>query len=163
MHIAKDYCDLHNLLSVGFLITICCHCSCSPNLVNHQVLVESMDCERSHIGLYASRDVSNFVLWNDEITTLLVSLCFMDYLLPCICTTDCIGGRTHVWLSLWSSTWGRFSLLLWIFELPGTPSLKTLLLFCILVAKYGAKIIICSMLYTIPLWRSFLLSLERFH
>ncbi|KAE9613009.1 putative histone-lysine N-methyltransferase transcription factor C2H2 family [Lupinus albus] len=32
--------------------------SCSPNLVNHQVLVESMDCERAHIGLYASRDVA---------------------------------------------------------------------------------------------------------
>ncbi|TKY70507.1 Histone-lysine N-methyltransferase SUVR5 [Spatholobus suberectus] len=32
--------------------------SCSPNLVNHQVLVESMDCERAHIGLYASRDIA---------------------------------------------------------------------------------------------------------
>ncbi|KAK8606797.1 hypothetical protein V6N13_052554 [Hibiscus sabdariffa] len=33
--------------------------SCSPNLVNHQVLVDSMDCQRAHIGLYASQDVSN--------------------------------------------------------------------------------------------------------
>ncbi|KHN36168.1 Histone-lysine N-methyltransferase SUVR5 [Glycine soja] len=32
--------------------------SCSPNLVNHQVLVESMDCERAHIGFYASRDIA---------------------------------------------------------------------------------------------------------
>ncbi|PKI41608.1 hypothetical protein CRG98_038008 [Punica granatum] len=32
--------------------------SCSPNLVNHQVLVESMDCQRAHIGLYASRDIA---------------------------------------------------------------------------------------------------------
>ncbi|KAL2348457.1 hypothetical protein Fmac_002457 [Flemingia macrophylla] len=32
--------------------------SCSPNLANHQVLVESMDCERAHIGLYASRDIA---------------------------------------------------------------------------------------------------------
>ncbi|XP_015949609.1 histone-lysine N-methyltransferase SUVR5-like [Arachis duranensis] len=32
--------------------------SCSPNLVNYQVLVESMDCERAHIGLYASRDIA---------------------------------------------------------------------------------------------------------
>ncbi|GMY11618.1 histone-lysine N-methyltransferase SUVR5 isoform X1 [Fagus crenata] len=32
--------------------------SCSPNLVNHQVLVESMDSQRAHIGLYASRDIS---------------------------------------------------------------------------------------------------------
>ncbi|XP_057491802.1 histone-lysine N-methyltransferase SUVR5-like [Actinidia eriantha] len=31
--------------------------SCSPNLVNHQVLVESMDSQLAHIGLYASRDI----------------------------------------------------------------------------------------------------------
>ncbi|CAA0840892.1 Histone-lysine N-methyltransferase SUVR5 [Striga hermonthica] len=30
--------------------------SCSPNLVNHQVLVESMDTQLAHVGLYASRD-----------------------------------------------------------------------------------------------------------
>ncbi|PPD84713.1 hypothetical protein GOBAR_DD18349 [Gossypium barbadense] len=30
--------------------------SCSPNLVNHQVLVDSIDCHRAHIGLYASQD-----------------------------------------------------------------------------------------------------------
>lgn len=33
--------------------------SCSPNLVNYQVLVESMDSQRAHIGLYASRDISS--------------------------------------------------------------------------------------------------------
>ncbi|KAI4327534.1 hypothetical protein L6164_019983 [Bauhinia variegata] len=32
--------------------------SCSPNLVSHQVLVESMDCQRAHIGLYANRDIA---------------------------------------------------------------------------------------------------------
>ncbi|XP_027151736.1 histone-lysine N-methyltransferase SUVR5 isoform X1 [Coffea eugenioides] len=32
--------------------------SCSPNLVNHQVIVESMDCQLAHIGLYASRDIA---------------------------------------------------------------------------------------------------------
>ncbi|XWS45352.1 hypothetical protein CRYUN_Cryun15aG0129500 [Craigia yunnanensis] len=32
--------------------------SCSPNLVNHQVLVDSMDCHRAHIGLYASQDIA---------------------------------------------------------------------------------------------------------
>ncbi|GAV68269.1 SET domain-containing protein/Pre-SET domain-containing protein [Cephalotus follicularis] len=32
--------------------------SCLPNLVNHQVLVDSMDCQRAHIGLYASRDIT---------------------------------------------------------------------------------------------------------
>lgn len=35
--------------------------SCSPNLVNYQVLVESMDSQCAHIGLYASRDVSTFL------------------------------------------------------------------------------------------------------
>ncbi|XP_043713692.1 histone-lysine N-methyltransferase SUVR5-like isoform X2 [Telopea speciosissima] len=32
--------------------------SCAPNLVNYQVLVESMDCQLAHIGLYASRDIA---------------------------------------------------------------------------------------------------------
>eukprot|EP00250_Pteridium_aquilinum_P014879 c22256_g1_i1 orf=87-4457(-) len=32
--------------------------SCSPNLVNYQVLVESMDCQLAHIGLYATRDIN---------------------------------------------------------------------------------------------------------
>ncbi|XP_020079995.1 histone-lysine N-methyltransferase SUVR5 isoform X2 [Ananas comosus] len=32
--------------------------SCSPNLVNYLVLVESMDCQLAHIGFYASRDIS---------------------------------------------------------------------------------------------------------
>ncbi|XP_050388132.1 histone-lysine N-methyltransferase SUVR5 [Argentina anserina] len=32
--------------------------SCSPNLVNYQVLVESMDSDRAHIGLYANRDIA---------------------------------------------------------------------------------------------------------
>ncbi|KAH6774682.1 hypothetical protein C2S51_013086 [Perilla frutescens var. frutescens] len=31
--------------------------SCSPNLVNHQVLIESMDSKLAHIGFYASRDI----------------------------------------------------------------------------------------------------------
>ncbi|KAG7993858.1 hypothetical protein I3843_01G027000 [Carya illinoinensis] len=32
--------------------------SCLPNLVSYQVLVESMDGQRAHIGLYASRDIA---------------------------------------------------------------------------------------------------------
>ncbi|KAL2333658.1 hypothetical protein Fmac_014871 [Flemingia macrophylla] len=32
--------------------------SCSPNLVCYQVLAESMDCERAHVGLYVNRDVA---------------------------------------------------------------------------------------------------------
>lgn len=31
--------------------------SCAPNLVNYQVLVESMDYQLAHIGLYAARDI----------------------------------------------------------------------------------------------------------
>jgi SET domain-containing protein len=34
--------------------------SCSPNLVNHQVIVESMESPLAHIGLYASMDVRLF-------------------------------------------------------------------------------------------------------
>lgn len=36
--------------------------SCMPNLANHQVLVNSMDSQRAHIGLYASRDVSTLLI-----------------------------------------------------------------------------------------------------
>lgn len=32
--------------------------SCLPNLANYLVLVESMDCQLAHIGLYASRDIA---------------------------------------------------------------------------------------------------------
>ncbi|KAJ6847897.1 histone-lysine N-methyltransferase SUVR5 [Iris pallida] len=32
--------------------------SCSPNLVNYLVLIESMDCQLAHIGLYANRDIA---------------------------------------------------------------------------------------------------------
>lgn len=33
-------------------------CSCEPNLINYEVLVESMDCQLAHIGFFAKRDVS---------------------------------------------------------------------------------------------------------
>lgn len=33
--------------------------SCSPNLLNHRVLVESMESHRAHIGFYASRDIAS--------------------------------------------------------------------------------------------------------
>ncbi|XP_058753614.1 histone-lysine N-methyltransferase SUVR5-like [Vicia villosa] len=32
--------------------------SCSPNLVNYQVFIESMNSEHAHIGLYANRDIA---------------------------------------------------------------------------------------------------------
>ncbi|XP_062102311.1 histone-lysine N-methyltransferase SUVR5 isoform X2 [Humulus lupulus] len=65
--------------------------SCLPNLVSHQVLVESMDCQRAHIGLYANRDIS----LGEELT--------YDYryaLLPgegclCQCGSPACRGRLH--------------------------------------------------------------------
>lgn len=35
------------------------NCSCEPNLINYEVLVESMDCQLAHIGFFAKRDVSS--------------------------------------------------------------------------------------------------------
>ncbi len=35
----------------------CWFCSCAPNLINYEVLVESMDCQLAHIGFFANRDV----------------------------------------------------------------------------------------------------------
>ncbi|XP_022775257.1 histone-lysine N-methyltransferase SUVR5-like isoform X2 [Durio zibethinus] len=65
--------------------------SCSPNLMNHQVLVDSMDCQRSHIGLYASQDIA----MGEELT--------FDYryeLLPgqgytCQCGASACRGRLY--------------------------------------------------------------------
>ncbi|GLU13667.1 hypothetical protein SLE2022_302870 [Rubroshorea leprosula] len=65
--------------------------SCSPNLVNHQVLVESMDCHRAHIGLYASQDIA----LGEELT------CDFRYELlpgdgyPCQCGASKCRGRVH--------------------------------------------------------------------
>ncbi|RWW80447.1 hypothetical protein BHE74_00011211, partial [Ensete ventricosum] len=43
--------------------------SCSPNLINYLVLVDNMDCQLAHVGLYASRDVWIFIIrappWSD--------------------------------------------------------------------------------------------------
>ncbi|XP_054823931.1 LOW QUALITY PROTEIN: histone-lysine N-methyltransferase SUVR5 [Prosopis cineraria] len=65
--------------------------SCSPNLMNHQVLVESMDSERTHIGFYASRDIA----LGEELT------CDYHYELlpgegsPCHCGSLKCRGRLH--------------------------------------------------------------------
>ncbi|KAJ1419079.1 SET domain [Sesbania bispinosa] len=65
--------------------------SCSSNLVSHQVLIESMDCERTHIGLYASRDIA----LGEELT--------YDYQYepvpgegyPCLCESSKCRGRLY--------------------------------------------------------------------
>ncbi|KAK8269711.1 hypothetical protein V6Z12_D11G148600, partial [Gossypium hirsutum] len=51
---ARYFIDASNYKNVSRFIN---H-SCSPNLVNLQVLVDNMDCHRAHIGLYASQDIS---------------------------------------------------------------------------------------------------------
>ena len=35
--------------------------SCSPNLSTYLVLVESMDCQLAHVGLFAKRDVQTLL------------------------------------------------------------------------------------------------------
>ncbi|KAL3833410.1 hypothetical protein ACJIZ3_008146 [Penstemon smallii] len=65
--------------------------SCSPNLVNHQVLVESMDSQLAHIGLYASRDIA----LGEELT-----YDFRYKLLPgegclCLCGASNCRGRLY--------------------------------------------------------------------
>ncbi|XP_057418199.1 histone-lysine N-methyltransferase SUVR5-like [Lotus japonicus] len=65
--------------------------SCSPNLMSYQVLVESMDCKRSHIGLYASQDIA----LGEELT--------FDYRYklvpgegaPCLCGSSKCRGRLY--------------------------------------------------------------------
>ncbi|VFQ68475.1 unnamed protein product [Cuscuta campestris] len=67
--------------------------SCSPNLVNHQVVVESMDYRLAHIGLFAGRDI----LAGEELT--------FDYRyksfpgeeegLPCLCGSSNCRGRIY--------------------------------------------------------------------
>ncbi|AES92672.1 histone-lysine N-methyltransferase SUVR5-like protein [Medicago truncatula] len=65
--------------------------SCSPNLLSYQVLVESMDCKRSRIGLYASRDIA----FGEELT------CNYHYELvlgkgsPCLCGSSKCRGRLY--------------------------------------------------------------------
>ncbi|ONK68314.1 uncharacterized protein A4U43_C05F10060 [Asparagus officinalis] len=65
--------------------------SCSPNLVNYLVLVESMDCHLAHVGLYASRDIAK----GEELA--------YDYChelvpgggCPCLCGTSNCRGRIY--------------------------------------------------------------------
>ncbi|KAL4314282.1 histone-lysine N-methyltransferase SUVR5 isoform X1 [Arachis ipaensis] len=65
--------------------------SCSPNLVNHQVLVESMDCERAHIGLYASRDIA----LGEELTHDYHYKLVSGEGTPCLCGASKCRGRLY--------------------------------------------------------------------
>ncbi|PIN21514.1 histone H3 (Lys9) methyltransferase SUV39H1/Clr4, required for transcriptional silencing [Handroanthus impetiginosus] len=65
--------------------------NCYPNLVNHQVLVESMDSQLAHIGFYASRDIA----LGEELT-----YDFQYKLLPgegclCLCGASSCRGRLY--------------------------------------------------------------------
>ncbi|XP_065874017.1 histone-lysine N-methyltransferase SUVR5-like [Euphorbia lathyris] len=62
--------------------------SCKPNLVNHQVLVNSMESQYAHIGLYASRDI----LSGEELTHNYRYDLIPGDGFPCLCgTSDCRG------------------------------------------------------------------------
>lgn len=65
--------------------------SCLPNLVNHQVLVNSMDSQYAHIGLYASRDIpfGEELTYNYRYNLLPGEGC------PCHCGTSKCRGRLY--------------------------------------------------------------------
>ncbi|GMP28218.1 hypothetical protein CsSME_00003856 [Camellia sinensis var. sinensis] len=65
--------------------------SCSPNLVNHQVLVESMDSQLAHIGLYASRDIDA----GEELTYDYRYKLLLGEGCPCHCGAPNCRGRLH--------------------------------------------------------------------
>ncbi|KAE8686006.1 Histone-lysine N-methyltransferase SUVR5 [Hibiscus syriacus] len=65
--------------------------SCSPNLVNHQVLVDSMDCERAHIGLYAGQDIA----MGEELTFDYHYELLRGQERPCQCGASACRGRLY--------------------------------------------------------------------
>ncbi|CAI0554022.1 unnamed protein product [Linum tenue] len=65
--------------------------SCAPNLVNHQVLIDSMDSQRSHIGLYASRDIA----YGEELTRNYRYEILSGEGHPCHCGTSKCRGRLY--------------------------------------------------------------------
>ncbi|XP_022751346.1 histone-lysine N-methyltransferase SUVR5-like isoform X2 [Durio zibethinus] len=65
--------------------------SCSANLVNHQVLVDSMDCHRAHIGLYASQDIA----MGEELTFDYQYKLLPGQGYPCLCGASACRGRLY--------------------------------------------------------------------
>ncbi|KAI4330330.1 hypothetical protein MLD38_028628 [Melastoma candidum] len=65
--------------------------SCSPNLVSHQVLLESMDRHRAHVGLYADRDIS----LGEELTYKYNYKVGSEEACPCFCGSMNCRGRVH--------------------------------------------------------------------
>ncbi|KAK6154892.1 hypothetical protein DH2020_009140 [Rehmannia glutinosa] len=66
--------------------------SCSPNLVNHQVLIESMDSQLAHIGLYASRDQ---IAMGEELTYDYRYKLLPGEGCPCLCGSSSCRGRLY--------------------------------------------------------------------
>lgn len=58
---------LHWTISAGDIMFDICTLmySCAPNLINYEVLVESMDCQLAHIGFFANRDVSTIHVYSN--------------------------------------------------------------------------------------------------
>ncbi|KAJ4827585.1 hypothetical protein Tsubulata_004814 [Turnera subulata] len=65
--------------------------SCSPNLVNHQVLVDSIDSLRAHIGLYASQDIAS----GEELTYNYRYGLLPGEGYPCLCGAPTCRGRLY--------------------------------------------------------------------
>ncbi|WOK98484.1 histone-lysine N-methyltransferase SUVR5 isoform X1 [Canna indica] len=65
--------------------------SCSPNLVNYLVLVENMDFQLAHIGLYASRDIAI----GEELAYDYLSKLIPGDGHPCHCGTSNCRGRLY--------------------------------------------------------------------
>ncbi|KAL2552094.1 Histone-lysine N-methyltransferase SUVR5 [Forsythia ovata] len=65
--------------------------SCLPNLVNHQVLVESMDSHLARIGLYASRDIAV----GEELTYDFRYKLLPGEGCPCLCGSSNCRGRLY--------------------------------------------------------------------
>ncbi|XP_009776603.1 histone-lysine N-methyltransferase SUVR5 [Nicotiana sylvestris] len=65
--------------------------SCSPNLVNYQVLVESMDYQLAHVGFYASRDI----LAGEELTYNYRYKLLPGEGSPCLCGSSNCRGRLY--------------------------------------------------------------------